>query len=167
MWVWSLGQEHPLEKGTATHFSILGWRVPSTEEPSGLWSVGSQKVRHNWINLAAASWICRLLYFTRLWNFHPFFFSNQDWSIDFLALAHSLQDLSSPTGDWTPGHGSTKSLPFDYQGTPSIMSLGTFFSTVFFSPLILELWWHKNFFFFGGPIVLWDYKVYFLFDKIE
>ena len=38
----SLGSEDPLEKGMATHSSILVWRIPWTEEPSGLQSVGSQ-----------------------------------------------------------------------------------------------------------------------------
>ena len=40
--VWSLGQEDPLEKGMATHSSILAWRIPWTEEPGGLQSVGLQ-----------------------------------------------------------------------------------------------------------------------------
>ena len=35
-WVWSLGQEDPLEKDLATHSSILAWRIPRTEEPGGL-----------------------------------------------------------------------------------------------------------------------------------
>ena len=43
----SLGQEDPLEKGMATHSSILAWRVPWTEEPGGLQSLGSQRVGHN------------------------------------------------------------------------------------------------------------------------
>ena len=43
----SLGQGDPLEKGMATHSSILTWRVPWTEEPGGLQSVGSQRVRHD------------------------------------------------------------------------------------------------------------------------
>ena len=42
----SLGQEDHLEKGMATHSSILTWRIPWTEEPGGLWSMGSQRVRH-------------------------------------------------------------------------------------------------------------------------
>ena len=42
-WVQSLGQEDPLEKETATHSSILAWKIPWTEEPGGLQSVGSQK----------------------------------------------------------------------------------------------------------------------------
>ena len=45
--VQSLGQEDTLEKGTAIHFSILAWRIPCTEEPGGLQSVGSQRVRHD------------------------------------------------------------------------------------------------------------------------
>ena len=39
--VQSLGQEDPLEKGTATHSSILVWRIPWTWEPVGIWSMGS------------------------------------------------------------------------------------------------------------------------------
>ena len=39
-WVPSLGQEDPLEEATATHSSILAWRIPATEEPCGLQSMG-------------------------------------------------------------------------------------------------------------------------------
>ena len=46
-WVQSLGQENPLEKEMATHSSILTWRIPWTEEPGGLQSMGSQKARHD------------------------------------------------------------------------------------------------------------------------
>ena len=42
--VQSLGWEDPLEKGMATHFSILVWRIPWTEEPAGLQIMGSQRV---------------------------------------------------------------------------------------------------------------------------
>ena len=42
-----LGQEDPLEKGMATHSSILAWRIPWTEEPGGPQSMGSQRVRLN------------------------------------------------------------------------------------------------------------------------
>ena len=47
MWVQSLGWEDPLEKGMATHSSILAWRIPQTEESGGLQFMGLQKVRHN------------------------------------------------------------------------------------------------------------------------
>ena len=47
--VWSLGWEDPLEKGMAIHSSILAWRIPLTEKPSGLQFMGCQRVRHNWV----------------------------------------------------------------------------------------------------------------------
>ena len=50
MWetqVQSLGQEDPLEKEMATHSSILAWRIPWTQEPGGLESMGSPRVRHD------------------------------------------------------------------------------------------------------------------------
>ena len=46
-WVRSLGWEDPLEEGMATHSSILAWRIPWTEEPGGLLSMGSQRVGHD------------------------------------------------------------------------------------------------------------------------
>ena len=46
-WVLSLGWEDPLEKGMATQFSILAWRISWTEKPSLLQSMWSQRVRHN------------------------------------------------------------------------------------------------------------------------
>ena len=45
--VQSLDQEDPLEKGMATHSSILAWRIPCTEKPGGLQSMGWQRVGHN------------------------------------------------------------------------------------------------------------------------
>ena len=45
--IWSLGQEDPLEKGIATHSSILAWRIPWAEKPGGLQFVGLQRIRHN------------------------------------------------------------------------------------------------------------------------
>ena len=50
MWetqVRSLGWEDPMKKGMATHSSILAWEIPWTEEPGGLQSMGSQRVRHD------------------------------------------------------------------------------------------------------------------------
>ena len=46
-WVQSLGQENPLEKGMATHCSILDWRILWTEEPGRLQSMGLQSVGYN------------------------------------------------------------------------------------------------------------------------
>ena len=45
-WVQSLGREDPVEKEMATHSSILAWRIPWTEEPDGLQSMGLQRIRH-------------------------------------------------------------------------------------------------------------------------
>ena len=47
-WVQFLGWEDPLEKGMATHSNILAWRILWTEEPGGLQSMGSQRVRQDW-----------------------------------------------------------------------------------------------------------------------
>ena len=46
-WVQSLGWEDPLEKEMATHSSILAWKIPWTEEPGGLQSMGPLKVGHD------------------------------------------------------------------------------------------------------------------------
>ena len=48
----SLGRADPLQKGMATHSTVLAWRIPWTEEPGGLCSIGLQRVRHDWIDLA-------------------------------------------------------------------------------------------------------------------
>ena len=47
MWVQSLGREDPLEEGMATHSRSLAWRIPWTEEPGGLQSMGLQRVAHD------------------------------------------------------------------------------------------------------------------------
>ena len=54
-WVRSLGQKDPLQKGMATNLSILAWRIPRTEEPGRLQSIGSQRVRHNWETFTVSS----------------------------------------------------------------------------------------------------------------
>ena len=64
MWetrIWSLSQEHPLEKEMATHSSILAWIIPWTEEPGGLESTGSWRVGHDWAtNTHTLPWIYSL-----------------------------------------------------------------------------------------------------------
>ena len=47
-----LGGEDPLEEGMETHSHILAWRIPRTEEPGGLQFIDSQRIRHNWSDLA-------------------------------------------------------------------------------------------------------------------
>ena len=60
---------HTLEKEMATHFSILAWRVPGTEEPTGLPSMGSHRVGHNWSDLAAAAAVPGTHWGS--WNIYP------------------------------------------------------------------------------------------------
>ena len=47
MWVQSLSQEDPLEEGKATNSTVLAWKIPWTEEPGRLQSIGSQRLRHD------------------------------------------------------------------------------------------------------------------------
>ena len=53
MHVWSLGGEDTLQEGMATHSGILSWRIPWTEEPDGLQSMGLQRIRCDW-----SDWAC-------------------------------------------------------------------------------------------------------------
>ena len=52
MWVWSLCREDPLEEGLATHSRILAWRIPCTKELGRLQAIGSQRIGHDWSDLA-------------------------------------------------------------------------------------------------------------------
>ena len=68
-WVRSLGWEDPLEKGMATHSSVLAWRIPWTEEPGRPQSIVLQRVRHDWSNLACShrtKWNYGVYY--KVWN---------------------------------------------------------------------------------------------------
>ena len=58
--VQSLGLEDPLEKGLATHSSILAWEIPKTEEPGGLLFIGFQRVRHDSATFTHAQRWCLL-----------------------------------------------------------------------------------------------------------
>ena len=60
--VQSLGGEDPLEKEMATHSSILAWRIPWTEEPGRLQSMGLQRVEHDWVtNTHTMDLICYIV----------------------------------------------------------------------------------------------------------
>ena len=61
-WVWSLGQEDALEKGMATHSSILAWEIPWTKEPGSLPYMELQRVGHDWVTLS-------LSYISMVWLF--------------------------------------------------------------------------------------------------
>ena len=64
----SLGGEDPLEKGIPTHSSILAWRIPWTEEPGGLQSMGWQRVGHDWVTNTEWRWSCVLMSPERGWG---------------------------------------------------------------------------------------------------
>ena len=57
-WIRSLGWEDPLEKEMATHSSTLAWKIPWMEEPGGLQSMESQRVRHNWATSLLSFFLC-------------------------------------------------------------------------------------------------------------
>ena len=63
MQVRSLGWEDPLEDDMATHSNILAWRIPWTEKPGRLQSIGSQRVGHDWNNLAHSCSFCIFFFF--------------------------------------------------------------------------------------------------------
>ena len=66
----SLGQEDPLEKEMATHSSTLAWKIPWTEDPGKLQSMGSQRAGHNWMTsiITCYSYLCVYVFF--LWSMH-------------------------------------------------------------------------------------------------
>ena len=96
-WVRSLGQEHPLEEGIATHSSILAWRIPWTEEPVRLQSIGLHRVRNDWSDLACSVSLskCLLLNFCLCDPMIMTHLSSHHWWkgwID-MSLKHSAQCL--------------------------------------------------------------------------
>ena len=91
-WVQSLGWEDPLEEGMATHSSILAWRIPWTEEPGRLQSMGSQRVRQDW---ATSTFISHLLSSIQ---FSSSVVSNSLWH----GQQHTRPPCPSPTtGPWS------------------------------------------------------------------
>ena len=96
---------HALEKEMATHSSVLAWRIPGTEEPGGLLSMGLHRVTHDWSNLAAAT---AVLYKASL--------------VAQLGKesASSAEDLGSISGlGRSPGEG--KGCPHQYSGLENSM----------------------------------------------
>ena len=107
MWVQSPGQEDPLEEGMAAHSRILAWRIPWTEQPDELQPMGSQRVRHNWSNLACRIPLCththshtpHLLYmFIRWWTFRLFSMSCLLWILapSLISVNHNFQTRVIP-----------------------------------------------------------------------
>ena len=108
--VWSLGGEDPLEKGMATHSSILAWRIPWTEEPAGLQTIGPQRVIHTHTHTHTESLLVDSL---RSWKF----------LVSHTCPASSWPAQSSSHGFWVPkaagqgkprGQALFKLLPMSY-----------------------------------------------------
>ena len=87
-WVLSLGQEDPLEGSMATYSSILAWRIPQTEKPGELQSIASQRVGHNWSNLA---WNHTHLYGTFLTTDHLLQAALSEYSIQHIVEQRVLR----------------------------------------------------------------------------
>ena len=68
--VWSLGQEDPMEKETATHSGTLAWKIPWMEEPGRIQSMGLQRVRHDW---ATSLSLFTFMHWRRKWQPTPVF----------------------------------------------------------------------------------------------
>ena len=79
-WVWSLGWEDPLEKGMTTHSNILAWRIPWTEKPGGLQSMGGKE-------LGTTEWLTHMMllcegYFSVLSPIFPYvFLTRKRWAL--------------------------------------------------------------------------------------
>ena len=120
-WVQTLGWEDLLEEGMATHSSILAWKIPWTEKPGRLLSMGSHRVGHDWSDLAAAAAAAvqklnvglKLYWYSHLWKVtishisqahqSPFFPNVVPPSDYLLTLQHTLQSsviFLSPFFSW-------------------------------------------------------------------
>ena len=106
--VWSLGWEDSLQKVMATHSSVLAWRIPWMVEPSRIQSMGSQRVRHDWVTNTL---ICRYSHKGSIWNLgHLIFlifvicFDCTRCGICFFFFFFRLQPAGSGslTRNWTP-----------------------------------------------------------------
>ena len=98
-WVWSVDWEDPLEKGMATHSSILAWKIPWTEESGGLHSLGLQRVGHDWVT-NTHTWRKKHRYSYFLWKIKTkdFFLAFWNFSLHKFAL---MQDLHYYLFFWT------------------------------------------------------------------
>ena len=82
IWIRSLGQEDPVEKEMAMHFSILLWEIPWTEKPGGLQSMGSRRIIYNWVTKQQQIHV--MYYILFLLKMHSYFHGSRLWG------AHAL-----------------------------------------------------------------------------
>ena len=96
---------HALEEEMATHSSVLAWRIPWTEEPGGLLSMGSHRVRHEWSDLAAAAAASPFAIFGEFWV-------EKDGvqSTDQFSSVHSLSRVQLFVTPWTAARQAPLSI---------------------------------------------------------
>ena len=117
--VLSLGWEDPLEKETATHSSILAWKIPRTEEPSGLQSMGSQRVRHAWTYTYTQTHTHTFIYYCSVAQLCPTFCNPTDCSMPGLPVLHHLPKFAQVhvhciSDAIQPSHPLMPSSPFAF-----------------------------------------------------
>ena len=96
--VWSLGQKDSLEKGMVTHFGILAWRIPWTDEPGRLQSMRSQRVGHDW---ATSLSLFTFMHWRRKWPPIPVFLPGESRGRGSLVGCHLWGRTESDTTEAT------------------------------------------------------------------
>ena len=90
-WIWSLGQENPLEEEMETHSSNFAWKIPWTEEPGRLWSMESQMVGYDW-----SDWACKHMHQVRSEVF--ICIESFDFNSNLVKDEELLQEVQGDTG---------------------------------------------------------------------
>ena len=103
-----LGWEDPLEKGLAVHSSIFAWRIPWTEEPGRLQSVGSQRVGHDWAtDSTTTTYFPEKFTYIKLWVI-----STKPWAFQVVLVVKNPPAKAGDTWDtyWIPGSGRSPEI---------------------------------------------------------
>ena len=118
-WVWTRGWEDPLEKGKATHSSILAWKIPWTVQ-----SRGAQRVRHNWVTFT--------MWFRIIWSF--------DSKMEF--WLKSAESCNIPWFSWLRRWVSHYSLKRTHMELGPFISVTSYLVSELFVFLSFETWSH-------------------------
>ena len=114
----------PLEEGMATHSSILAWRIPWTEESGGLQSLGSQRIVHNWSDLACSHSTSQPLSpvspIITQWAHEQSGHGDKDKVMHRLS---SMADLATATTEWPVCQQKRLTLSPQYSTIPRVVSL--------------------------------------------
>ena len=130
---WSLGQEDPLQEGMATHSSILAWRIPWTEEPGGLQSMGSQSGTTRRLSLTHSLY-CGIITYFLSWLY------SMNLSIALMhRICKSQYSLISIQCCWTSFFFSSFFLKSVYQIFASFLGYLSFISLQYLSYTIVAL----------------------------